>query len=236
MSDPLPDRFTDPPPSALPPPLAPGQLHEIHAHAAHWPAALAFGLAAAVGRGAVMLLRGRGGLAARVYGEGLRGLGIDPARLVIVGARDDTALLRAGHDAARCPGLALVLIESWGRLAAYDLTASRRLVLAAEQSQVRLVLLRGDATPRASAAHTRWAIRAAPSVALAADAPGHAMIEAELLRCRGAAAGRRWVLEWNGQDGCFRLPTGDAAPAHAPLPGAVVPLVPLRTGATSRAA
>jgi len=236
MPDALP---ADRPAPAPPPPLARAQLHEIHAGTAHWPAALAFALAAAGRRGAIVLARERGGLAAQIHGAGLLGLGLDPGRLVLVEARDQTALLRAGHDAARCPGLALVVIESWGRLATYDLTASRRLVLAAEQSQVPLVLLRGDAPPRPSAAHTRWAIRAAPSVALAADAPGHAMIEAELLRCRGGAAGRRWVLEWNGQDGCFRSRDGDAGQRptpRAPLPGAVVPLVPLRAGATSRAA
>ena len=65
-----------------------------------------------------------------------------------------------------------------------DLTASRRLALAAEQSGVTLLMLRLEAEPVPSAADTRWAVSAAPSQALEANAPGPPQLEIELLRRR----------------------------------------------------
>jgi protein ImuA len=95
------------------------------------------------------------------------------------------------------------------------LTASRRLVLAAEQSGVTLFLLRLDAEPVPSAADTRWAISAAPSQALEAKAPGAPMFEIELLRRRAGPSGMRWRLEWNRDRLIFREPT---LPGAMPLP------------------
>lgn len=223
------------------PALARGCLHEVHAGIADWAAALAFVLAGtgASADGPVLMALGprRGAPPMRLCGAGLGALGIDPARLLLVEARDERALLRAGLDAARCPRLAAVVLAAWGRFALYDLTASRRLVLAAESSGLPVIVLRGDAEPRSSAAHTRWAIRPAPSVALPADAPGLPAIEAELLRQRGGAAGRRWRLEWDFDKGDFRecpeprSAAGDGGGADAPsLSGAVVPLFRLREG------
>lgn len=214
--------------SALPV-LAGGCLHEIHHQMEDGAAATAFALAAGRpgGGDAIFLLRGRRRqpMAFIPMGDGLRGLGIDPARLVVVDAGDDRELLRAGLDAARCPGVGAVLLDMQGRFPSYDLTASRRLLLAAERSGVRVILLRGTAEPRSSAAWTRWTVASAPSVPWDADAPGWPAIEVELLRCRGGGAGARWRLEWIMDQGVFR----DAADG-TPLPGSVVPLAPLRTG------
>jgi protein ImuA len=99
-----------------------------------------------------------------------------------------------------------------------DLTASRRLSLAAEKSGVPLLLLRMNAEPVPSAAETRWRVAAAPSHALPGNAPGMPCFDVELLRCRSRPAGQSWRLEWDRDRKLFR----DAA-----LPGAVVP-VPLR--------
>ena len=202
--------------------------------------AMAFALTAAKDRrGPVLLVRvaRRNAKRMRPCGEGLAGLGLDPARLLLVDAHDGAELLRAGHDAARCAGLAAVVLETTGHLPEYDLTASRRLVLAAERSRVPIVILRGEAPPRSSAAHTRWMIRAAPSVPLMADAPGDAALEAELLRRRAGPSGMRWRLEWNDEDGAFREHRPDSTPANTAdtprneaLSGAVVPLAPKRAG------
>ena len=212
------------------PTLDPGHLHEIHSHAEDRAAALAFSLTQGrmAATGAIFALRTprRQRLPTLFYGDGLALLGIQPGRLTIVETRNDIDMLRAGLEAARCPGVAAVLMESEGRFAAYDLTASRRLVLAAEASGVFVLLLRGDAEPRSSGAQTRWTIRSAPSVAMEADAPGWPAIDAELLRCRGGPAGGRWRLTWDSDNGCFR--NGDE---HAPLPGAVVPFSRQRTDA-----
>lgn len=239
------------PPSELrpgpPPGLEPGRLHEVHAAADDRAAALAFALTFALTqapahRAPLFLIRPRGGGRgrARLLGEGLAGLGIDPARLVLVETAEEAALLRAGLDAARCPALAGVVIESEGRLAAYDLTASRRLALAAERSGSRIVMVRIAAQPRPSAAFTRWTIASAPSAPLPGAAPGRSMLLVRLDRRRGWAGGQtRWHLEWDSTNGFFRpLPAPiEAAPAlPPPLPGAVVSLAGLRSGPASRAA
>ncbi|MCJ2185624.1 hypothetical protein MTR66_02220 [Novosphingobium sp. 2638] len=168
----------------------------------------------------------RSPLPLRIYGEGLAGLGIDPARLLIVEAKDEPALLQAGLDAARCAGLAAVVLETWGNLPRYDLTASRRLVLAAEKSGVAVMVLRGKAAARSSAAHSRWIVRPAASVPWLAGAPGLPACEVELERRRGGPSGMRWRLEWDANKGGFHAGRIDAAP----LSGAVVPVVPVRAG------
>ncbi|MCT2399020.1 ImuA family protein [Novosphingobium mangrovi (ex Huang et al. 2023)] len=205
-------------------------MHEIHADAATFAAAMAFALAA-TGRDEtkpILLARcpRRAALPMQLYAEGIAGLGVDPARLLIVEARDDPALLQAGLDAARCSGLAAVVLETWGALPRYDLTASRRLVLAAEKSGAPVIVLRGKAAPRSSAAHSRWIVRSAPSVPLPADAPGLPACEVELSRQRGGPAGMRWRLEWDEVNGGFHAERVDAAP----LSGAVVSPVPVRAG------
>ena len=228
------------PPNMAMPALHPGRLHEIHMDAAALAAAMAFAFGAAGGRGGILLARAPAlaGIRALPFGDGLAGLGIDPARLLICEARDNLGLLRAGLDGARATGLAAVVLETWGPIREYDLTASRRLVLAAEASRVTVIVLRGGgaggkgAEPRASAAHTRWAIRPAPSIALEARAPGPPALEAELLRMRGGPSGMRWRLVWNDEDGCFQ----QAAPETPPLSGAVVPLSSLRAGPAARRA
>ena len=227
------------------PKLSRGHLHEIHLSAAALATAMAFAFTASgppAGTSVpILLVRAPrlAGIRAMPFGEGLAGLGIDPARLLLVEARDNLGLLRAVLDGARCSGLAAVVAETWGPILEYDLTASRRLVLAAEASRVPVIVLRGcgvtgkRAEPRASAAHTRWAIRPAPSTALEARAPGPPALEAELLRQRGGPSGMRWRLVWNDEYGCFQedRASGVAIPLQQPaLSGAVVPLSPQRAG------
>ncbi len=210
------------------PVLASGQLHEVHAAGHDQAAALCFALSRSSGAGAAVLARmvRSGPLRANLQGDGLALLGIDPARLTLVEANSEIDVLRAGLEAARCPGVAMVLLEVRGRFAQYDLTASRRLALAAERSQACVVVLRHDAQPRASAAHTRWSITSAPSTPLEADAPGWPALAVELLRWRGGVADRQWLLQWDSKNGTFRDSISGAA--GAALSGAVVPLPAVR--------
>jgi protein ImuA len=101
-----------------------------------------------------------------------------------------------------------------------DLTASRRLALAAEKSGVTLLLLRIDAQASPSAADTRWQVAAAPSQALEANAPGPVALDIELLRRRAGPAGMRWRVEWNRDACAFREPALSGAvvslPSHRP--------------------
>jgi protein ImuA len=201
--------------------LARGRLHELFAaEAADGPAAAGF--AAMLTRLALPptapLLwlrqeeaeRGGGGLSA----SGLVQVGIDPARLVLLVLPDPVTLLRAAADVVRCTSVGAAVIELWKQPRALDLTASRRLAVAAEESGVTALMLRIDAQALPSAAHTRWQVAAAPSTALEANAPGHPAFAIELLRQRGRPSGGRWRLEWDRERAQF---------GEAPLPGAVVP-------------
>jgi protein ImuA len=157
-----------------------------------------------------------------VHPPGLAEFGLDPGRLLLVRARDATQLLRAGGEAVRCSALGAVLLQPWGEPGVLDLTATRRLSLAAEGSGVPALLLRAPARPAPSAAATRWAVRALPSQALEAGAPGRPAFAIRLLRHRGGVAEQEWQVEWDRDRGCFepRLPRGTAA---LPRPVAALP-------------
>lgn len=144
----------------------------------------------------------------RLHAPGLAELGLDPSRLILAVLPDPLSLLRAAADVVRCAEVGAVVIELWGTARVLDLTASRRLSVAAEASGVTALMLRVQAEPSPSAAQTRWSIRAAPSIALEAQAPGHPALEVELLRQRGRPAGGRWRLEWDREAGRFARPSG----------------------------
>lgn len=243
---PTPGSAQDPPLAVLPR-LAKGQLHEVHASADDWASALFFALVCVEAQASrpLLLLRVRKDKARAQpmvmppCGEGWLNLGLDPARLVIVDAKDDAGMLRAGLDATREGGLGAVLMESWGRLRDYDLVSSRRLILAAERSGIPVVLLRGDADPCASAAHTRWTVASAPSVPLDGHAPGPPALRVELTRRRGGPAGQCWRLEWSEEHGVFRpAPVEEtpiiAAERPAPPSGAVAVFPAVRERAPLR--
>jgi protein ImuA len=159
--------------------------------------------------------------AGALYPAGLAATGIDPARLIVGVLPDATAVLRAAVDGLRCPALGAVVIELAGNPRALDLTASRRLALAAEAHGVTAILLRPGGQAAPNAAQTRWRVAAAPSVPLAANAPGYPAWDLELLRQRGRPDGGRWRVEWNLEQRrlCDRRDEGAAA-----LSGAVVPV------------
>lgn len=215
--------------------LARGALHEVYAPPGSDAAAGGFGLGLALrAAGARPLVWARqdgaeaetGGL----YGDGLAALGLDPARLLVVRARDLTAALRATGEAARCSGLGAVLVEIVGEARRLDLTASRRLALAAASSGVTLIVLRLRASPVPSAAATRWHITAAASTGLEADAPGRPAFDAALTRHRAGLGPRTWRLEWDRDSLRFAAPTlpRPVVPVPAGRPAAAEAAVPWR--------
>ena len=200
--------------------LPKGRLHELFAAEPDDRAALAgvaLMLAMRMGPGPLLWLRQDSAVkaAGALYGPGLAELGFDPARLIEIVAPDEAALLRAAGDAVRCPQVATLLIEPWKASRGLDLTVSRRLAVAAGKSGVTVLLLRAEAEPMPSAAYSRWRVRASASAALEAGAPGHPVIEVELLRHRGGLEGLHAWLEWNRDEHVFR---------EAPLSGALLPL------------
>lgn len=154
----------------------------------------------------------RGG---RLHAPGLRELGVDPARLVLGVMDDALALLRVAAEVVRCPMIDIVVIELRKNPRALDLTATRRLAVAAENSGTTALLLRAEASPVPSAAHTRWLVAPAATQPLGARAPGRPALDVTLLRQRGGSAGQQWRVEWNRDQAQFVDPA---------LSGAVVPL------------
>ena len=197
--------------------LARGRLHEVYAGAAD-DGASASGFAAMLAsracgaQDAVFWLRHERGekLGGGLQASGLLELGLDPGRILFVMAPDVDSLLRAAVDAVRCGGLGAVVIEGWGKMPKLDLTASRRMKLAAERSGVTTILLRIDGEPVASAAETRWSVTSAPSSALEANAPGRPAFDIILLRRRAGPAGLTARLEWNRDELIFETPFGGA--------------------------
>lgn len=124
------------------------------------------------------------------YGPGLARFGIDAERLLVVTVRRPAELLWVMEEGLRCGALAVVI----GDGAEADLTASRRLQLAAENGGSAALVLAPSAEVRSSAALTRWRIAAAPA---ADDARGPRWRMA-LERCRGGHP-REWLVDWHDE-------------------------------------
>ncbi len=202
----------------LPGGLARGTLHDVYAGAEDAAAALGFALLLAVrtaAGGTIGVVRDDRAVReyGRLYGDGLAALGIDPAGLVVVHAADVTGVLRAAGDAVQCPDLGAVVVQPWAAAPAFDLTASRRLALRLERTRGFAVVVRIGVAPQPSAAMTRWQVRAAPSTALAANAPGPPAFDLSLLRHRRGVAGFDTRLEWNRDQHRFIEP-----PLSRPVP------------------
>lgn len=220
--------------------LAKAALHEVLARSVGDAAsATGFTLSLAMRATGGEVLWARHGLAAMEsgipYGPGLVELGLDPNRLVLIAAPDALSILRAAHDALRAGAFGAVLVELWSAVRALDLTATRRLAMAAEEAGSTALLLRSATEPGPNAATTRWRIAAAPSLLMEAGAPGQPVFEAELLRHRGGAQPQTWRLEWNREERAFSRPTplsGSVVslPARRPVPAMARPGEFRRTG------
>ena len=158
---------------------------------------------------------------------GLASLGLDHKRFILVEVRDMLQALRAALDGARCAGASSLVLDVWGEHRVFDLTASRRLFLAAQKSGVTIFVLRASAKPAASSAETRWQVKAAPSNAWTANAPGFPRFELTLLRSRSfsaSAANASWCVEWNSEIRSFNLAGEDAIRPPLSRPVVSIPI------------
>lgn len=189
-----------------------GVLHEVFASIGHETAATGFvaGLANRVTANKHSLWI-RQDFSTHEFGEispaGLLELGIDPARMLLLSVNNANDGLRAANDALSCAALGAVVIEIPGSPKTLDLTASRRLTLAAAQKSVTAFLLRLTAQPAASTAETRWMIRAVPSK-IQNDDWGRPTFEASLIRNRRGNTGQ-WFMEWDCNGRIFQSSTAD---------------------------
>jgi protein ImuA len=203
--------------------LARGALHEVFARVGHESAATGFAAALATRLAANRrILWIRQDYSALEFGEpsatGLLELGLNPERLFLVCAAHAEDAVRAAADALSCAALGAVVIEIPGTPKVLDLVTSRRLTLAAAQTDVPAILLRFAAEPEASAAETRWCVRAAPSPA-DEENWGQPVFAAELVRNRHGRTGR-WVMEWNCDACLFTADRGAVAAAAFDRPAA----------------
>jgi protein ImuA len=105
--------------------------------------------------------RGLDGLG-RIYGHGLRDLGLDPARLILVHAGSEVEAAWALEEILRSGAAsAVAALTGSGRDANFNAATSRRLQLAAASAPCPLFLLRPPLAPPATVAVTRWRIGAA---------------------------------------------------------------------------
>ena len=196
--------------------LRPGALHEVFARG--WSAGGFAVLLALLVAGTKTLFWVRSDYEAMEYGAlspaGLAELGTDPRQLVMVRTRGPADALSAAGDILACPHVGALLLEMEGEPKCLDLVASRRLVLAAEESGVTAVMLRCGANPQPSAALTRWQVASAPSSPMDDDW-GNPVFDAELVRHRQGGLGR-FLLQWNCEHGCFDTANLGAV-AAAPL-------------------
>ncbi|MEP7455414.1 hypothetical protein [Phyllobacterium sp. SB3] len=137
------------------------------------------------------------------YAPGLDHLGLNPDRLIIVRCSSPQDVLKAASDSLGIRGTGAVIIAPWSNPKCLDLTASRKLLLNAQQTDVPAFLLRLGAVPSENAAATRWLISAAPSQSAGANAPGNPVFEAKLIRNKQGMTGQ-WLLQWESEDHVFQ--------------------------------
>jgi protein ImuA len=195
--------------------LACGALHELApAASTHAAATSGFAIAlaarASVMRGEVLWIatdfaRTEAGAP---YGSGLGLFGIALTRLLMVRVPCAVDVLWAMEEALRCPALACVVAELTGEGIEADLTATRRLSLAARDglsgghSGLGL-LIRHRATPMPSAASTRWQIAAGVSRPDAYGGLGRTCFDLALRKNRRGPLGQ-WIIEWDHHERAFR--------------------------------
>ena len=148
-----------------------------------------------------------------LFAPGLACAGLHPDRVIHAVAHDDAGVLLAMEEALRHPGLSAVL----GEVARLSMTASRRLVLAAEKSGVMALVLRrrpeGKPEDTAlNAAYSRWCVTPVPSAPLPVPGIGRARWQIDLARCRGAEP-KTWMMEACDAQGRLAIP---AELAHGP--------------------
>lgn len=124
-----------------------------------------------------------------LYAPGLEQAGLPPGRVIFAEGREDRDVLALVEDGLRHGGPAAVV----GEVRRADMTATRRLQLAADAGRTPVLLLRRwrrqavCPLSEPSAASTRWRVACAPSERLPTAGVGRARWAVELVRQRNGA-------------------------------------------------
>ena len=134
-----------------------------------------------------------------IFPPALKSFGIAPDKIIYIDLKKEKEMLWVMEEALKCNGLSAVI----GEMAELSFTASRRLQLAVEQSQVTGFILRNNPrTVNTTTCVTRWKITSLPSE-LADNMPGVGFPRwnVELLKVRNGTPGK-WQIEFSA--GRFR--------------------------------
>jgi protein ImuA len=128
----------------------------------------------------------------RLSGHGLKRLGFDPSRAVLIETAHRHDTLWAVLEALRSQAPQAVV----GMVDKLDLKTSQKLHLAATDSGLPLLLLRPSQTLESSAAATRWRIGAATAARDRFGSYARPRWHLQLERCRNGRPGE-WVVEYD---------------------------------------
>jgi len=139
-----------------------------------------------------------------LFPPALKNFGIQPDRIIFLDLQKEKDVMWAMDEALKCSALSAVV----GEMKEISFTASRRLQLAVEQSQVTgFILGHNSRNPNTTACVSRWKITSLPSVPIAFgntidELPGIGFPQwrVELLRIRNGRPGV-WDIKW--MDGSF---------------------------------
>ena len=129
-----------------------------------------------------------------IFPPALSSFGINPAQIIFIRLRNSNKILWTIEEALKCEGLTAVV----GEINSLDLTQSRRLQLATEQSSVTGFLLRTQQrTLNTTACVCRWQIHSLQSETVdGLPGVGFPRLKVELLKARNGKTGK-WELEWS---------------------------------------
>jgi protein ImuA len=191
-----------------------GALHELSANTLHCGAAAGFALMLAAralerAKQVLWIATDFGMLeTGALYGPGLDQIGLSAERLLVARVARPIDALFAAEEALKCRALSAVVAEPNGDV---DLTATRRLTLAAREGGALGLLLRHKVSDAPSAAFTRWQVAAAPSEPDELGGLGPTAFRLSLTRNRRGPCGT-FTLTWNHHERVFKaLSRGVAA-------------------------
>jgi protein ImuA len=151
--------------------------------------------------------------AGALYGPGVAAFGLPMEQLIVLRVPHATDALWAMEEALRCGAVGAVITELTNDDA--DLTATRRLSLAARDSGGIGFLLRHRSCVGLSAAATRWEIAGAAGPRDPYGGLGATAFSLHLVKNRRGPCGR-WIIRWDHHARAFAsaFPLGVAAPAR----------------------
>ncbi|WP_322997435.1 hypothetical protein [Castellaniella sp.] len=156
-----------------------------------------------------------------LYAPGVEQVGLGPGRILYAQGDKDVQVLAMAEDGLRNGSLACVIAE----IRAADMTATRRLQLAASDGNTPMLLYRRHRTrercplSKLSSAMTRWRIGCVESERLPHPGVGRPRWSVELVRQR---AGNPFTLELEACDEQDRLALPAAAPDRAVARGGAI--------------